>query len=381
MVIKVNSLEQQRRLGTTLKSPRWAVAYKFAAHQATTEILDIIVQVGRTGVLTPVAQLKPVECAGVIISRATLHNFDEIKRLDVKIGDRVVIERAGEVIPKVIKIIESVRTGKEKMLKIPKICPECGSEIIKEKEEEVAYRCINPSCPVQLEKGLIHFASRSAMDIEGMGEVVVEELVRKKMVKDFVDIYFLNKEDFLKLPLFKDKKADNLIAAIETSKKRTLDRLLYGLGIRHIGEKAAYVLAEHFGSLDKIMQSELDDFDSIYEIGRVMAESIVEFFKQPKVKNLIAKLKQTGINTKQPNREGVKKVLSGKTFVFTGELKDFSRNEAEGIVRQLGGNASSSVSKDTNFVVAGENPGSKYQKARSLGIKIIDEEKFKEMIK
>ena len=381
MVIKVNSLEQQRRLGSTLKSPRWAVAYKFAAHQATTELLDVIVQVGRTGVLTPVAKLKPVECGGVTISRATLHNFDEIKRLGVKIGDRIIIERAGEVIPKIIKVVESVRSGKEKALKVPKKCPECSSQVVKEKEEEVAYRCINPSCPIQLEKGLIHFASRSAMDIEGMGVSVVQELVRKGIVCDFSDIYFLKKEDFLKLTLFKDRKAKNLVSAIEASRKRSLDRLIYGLGIRHAGEKAAYVLAERFGSLDKIMQSKLQDFSSIYEIGEVMAGSIVEFFKQPKVKNLISKLKKSGINTKQPKRQGSKNILEGKTFVLTGELNGFSRKEAEAIVRQLGGNTASSVSKNTDFVVAGENPGSKYQKARSLKVKIIDEDVFEEMIK
>ncbi|MFC1645718.1 NAD-dependent DNA ligase LigA, partial [Candidatus Omnitrophota bacterium] len=222
MVIKVNSLEQQRLLGTTLKSPRWAVAYKFAAHQATTRLIDVIVQVGRTGVLTPVAMLKPVECGGVKISRATLHNFDEIERLCVRVGDRVIVERAGEVIPKIVKAVDSVRSGKEKIFKIPSKCPECKSDVVKEKEEEVAYRCINPSCPVQLEKGLLHFASRSAMDIEGMGESVVHDLVKNGIVSKFCDIYFLKKEDFLKLPLFKDKKADNLVQAIEASKKRPL---------------------------------------------------------------------------------------------------------------------------------------------------------------
>ncbi|MDD5006145.1 MAG: NAD-dependent DNA ligase LigA [Candidatus Omnitrophica bacterium] len=381
MVIKINSLEQQKILGETLKSPRWAVAYKFAAHQATTQLLDIIVQVGRTGVLTPVAVLKPVECAGVTISRATLHNFDEIKRLGIKIGDRVIIERAGEVIPKVIKTIDSVRTGKEKNLRIPTKCPECGSAIVKEKEEEVAYRCINPSCPVQLEKGLLHFASRSAMDIEGMGESVVRDLVDRKMIKDFSDAYFLKKEDLLKLSLFKEKKAENLLQAIEASKKRPLNRLLYGLGIRHVGEKAAYLIAERFVSLDKIMQAKADDFSAIYEIGEVMAKSIVEFFEQPKVKNLIAKLKKAEINTRQPKSEVSGGLLTAKTVVFTGELKSFSREDAEAIVRQLGGNAASSVSKNTDFVVAGENPGSKFKRAESLGVKIIKEEEFKKIIK
>ncbi len=381
MVIKVNSLEQQRLLGATLKSPRWAVAYKFAAHQATTKLLNIIVQVGRTGVLTPVAMLKPVECGGVTISRATLHNFDEIERLGVRIGDRVVVERAGEVIPKIIKAIESVRSGKEKKLIIPSKCPECDSAIVKEKEEEVAYRCIDPFCPVQLEKGLLHFASRGAMDIEGMGESVVSDLIERGMVENFCDIYFLKKEDFLKLPLFKEKKAENLVKAIEKSKRHPLSRLLYGLGIRHVGEKAAYVLAQRFSSLDKIIQAQVEDFSSIYEIGEVMAESIVEFFKQQKVKNLIAKLKRAGVNTKQPKTELLRGHLTGKTIVLTGELKSFSRKEAEDIVRKYGGSASSSVSKSTDLVVVGESPGSKLQRAKKLRLQIIDEKDFLKLIK
>lgn len=380
MVIKVNLLEQQKLLGSTLKSPRWAVAYKFAAHQATTKLLDIIVQIGRTGVLTPVAVLKPVECGGVTISRATLHNFDEIGRLGIKVGDRIIIERAGDVIPKIIRVVESVRTGKEKGLRIPSKCPECGFHVVKEKEGEVAYRCINPSCPVQIEKGLIHFASRLAMDIEGMGESIVRELVKKGMVKDFADIYFLKKEEFLNLPLFKDKKVQNLMEAIDTSKKRSLHRLLYGLGIRHVGEKATYVLAERFGTLEKIMQSKISDFSSIYEIGEVMAKSIVEFFKQSKVKNLVAKFKKAGINTKQPKTGVSHSFLSGKTIVFTGELKDFGRREAEMIIRQLGGNAASSVSKNTDFVVVGRVPGSKFRRAKSLGLKIINEREFKKLL-
>jgi DNA ligase (NAD+) len=381
MVIKVNSLEQQRMLGETLKSPRWAVAYKFAAHQATTKLLDIAVQVGRTGVLTPVANLSPVECGGVTISRATLHNFDEIERLDIRIGDRVILERAGDVIPKVIKVVTSVRTGKEKKLRIPDICPECGSAVVKEKEEEVAYRCINPSCPVQLEKGLLHFASRAAMDIEGMGESVVEFLVNRGMVKKFSDIYYLKKEDLLELPLFKDKKANNLIEAIQRSKQRPLNRLLYGLGIRHVGEKAAYILAEIFKSLDKVIEAKADDFSSIYEIGEVMTGSIVEFFKQPKTKDLIVRLEKTGINTKQPKSEFSRSFLTGKVLVFTGELKELDRKEAEAVVRKFGGNTSSSVSKNTDFVVTGENPGSKFKRARSLGVKIIDEKEFIELTK
>ncbi len=378
MVIKVNSLSQQKKLGFTLKSPRWAVAYKYPARQATTFVLNINLQVGRTGVITPVAQLKPVECAGVIIRHATLHNFDEIKRLNVKEGDRVLIERAGEVIPKIVKVVQS--KGRCAFI-IPKTCPICKGKVIKEKEEDVAYRCINPSCPAQLERGLIHFASRAAMDIEGMGEAVVEQLVRKRMVKDFADIYSLKKEDLLKLELFKEKKAQNLLDAIEKSKKQPLPRLIYGLGIRHVGEKAAYVLANKFTTLDNLIKAKQEDFDAIYEVGSVIAGSIVDFFTQESTNRLIKEFKEAGLNLQEKITSIKKSPLTGKTVVFTGELKNFSRSEVESLVRQFGGNVSSSVSKNTNFVVAGENPGSKYNTAKKLGVKIIGEKEFTEMIK
>jgi len=380
MVIKVNSFRQREILGTTMKSPRWAIAYKFPAQQATTKIKNIRVQVGRTGIITPVADLEPVRCGGVTISHATLHNFDEIKRLGVKIGDTVIVERAGEVIPKIVKVIESKRTGNEKNFKVPEKCPECGGEIVKEKEEEVAYRCINPSCPAQLIRGLIHFAKREAMDIEGLGEAVVQQLVEKKLVHDFADIYYLKKEDLLQLELFKDKKAQNLLDAIGKSKNRPLSRLLFALGIRNVGEKAAIVLAEKFLNIDNLMKATTDDLQKIYEIGPVMAESIVKFFKQPSTKKLIEKLKDAGVNMKEEIKKAPK-ILEGKTFVFTGELKSFSRNEAEAKVRELGGNATSSVSKKTGYVVVGEKPGSKFDKAKKLGIKIIDENEFLKMIK
>ncbi|MCM8795838.1 MAG: NAD-dependent DNA ligase LigA [Candidatus Omnitrophica bacterium] len=383
MVIKVNSLAQQEKLGFTLKSPRWAVAYKFPARQVTTRLKDITLQVGRTGVITPVAELEPVECAGVVISRATLHNFDEIQRLGVRIGDTVVVERAGEVIPKIVKVVESLRTGREKPFKIPRTCPVCGAIITKEKEEEVAFRCINPSCPAQIKERLLHFASRQAMDIEGMGEKVVEQLVEQGLVRDFADIYFLKKDDILKLELFKDKKTDNLLRAIEKSKTQPLSRLLYALGIRHVGEKAAYVLAKHFKSIDNLIKAKTQDFDAIYEVGMVMAESIVKFFKQDSIRQLIKKLKEAGINLKEEQVQVTVKEspFSDKTVVFTGELEGFTRNEAEALVRRLGGNPTGSVSKNTDFVVAGKNPGSKYDKAQKLGIKIIGEKEFKEMLK
>ena len=380
IVVKVNSFSQQEMLGATMKSPRWAIAYKYPAKQATTYVKNIIVNVGRTGVLTPVAELAPVECAGVTISHATLHNFDEIKRLDVRIGDRVIIERAGQVIPKIIKVVETVRTGKEKVFKIPKECPECSSSITKEKEGEVAYRCVNPSCPAQLERSLVHFASRLAMDIEGMGESAVGQLVKNKMARDLADIYFLKRGDFLKLDLFKDKKADNLISAIEKSKKQPLSRFIYALGIRHVGEKAAYTLGRRFGSLDKLSKATKEEFDSIYEIGDVMSESIVDFFKKRKIKELIAKFKKAGLSIREP-KSSRESIFTGKTFVFTGALSNFSRIQAEEAVRELGGSSLSDVSKNTSFVVIGSEPGSKFQKAKKLGVKIINEKEFMEMIK
>jgi DNA ligase (NAD+) len=381
MVIKVNSLDQQERLGYTMRSPRWAIAYKFPAQQATTTLKDIILQVGRTGVITPVAVLEPVECGGVTISRATLHNFDEIKRLDVRIGDRVIVERAGEVIPKIVKVVESVRKSRSEIFKLPERCPECGGRITKEKEEEVAYRCLNPSCPAQLERGLVHFASRNAMDIDGLGESVVEQLVRKEMVKDFADIYSLKKEDFLKLELFADKRAQNLLDAIEESKNRPLSRLLFALGIRHVGEKAAETLAEEFGSIDRLMEAKEEELERIPEVGPALAGSVREFFQQKEIKELINRLKKAGLNMVEERVERGPQILAGKTFVFTGELKSYSRTEAEEWVKNLGGKASSSVSRKTSYVVVGESPGSKYEEAKRLGIPILSEEGFEKLIK
>ncbi len=378
IVIKVNSMAQQKKLGFTLKSPRWAVAYKFPARQATTEVLRINVDVGRTGVITPTAELEAVECGGVIIRHATLHNFDEIKRLKLKEGDRVLIERAGDVIPKVVKVIKS--RGK-KPFPVPGACPVCSGKVIKEKEQDVAYRCINPSCPAQLERGLLHFASRGAMDIEGMGEAGVSQLVKLKLVRNFADIYKLREQDLLKLELFKDKKVENLLSAIEKSKSQPLSRLIYALGIRHVGEKAAYVLARQFKALDNLLAAKLEDLDKIYEVGPVVAKSIVDFFSQGQTRKVIEELKKADLNFKEIVSEVKSSALRGKTIVFTGELKDYSRMGAEELLRQYGGSPTSSVSEHTDFVVVGENPGSKYDKARKLGIKIISEKEFKEMLK
>jgi DNA ligase (NAD+) len=382
MVIKVNQLKYREKIGSTLKSPRWAIAYKFPARQATTIIKNVVMQVGRTGVITPVAELEPVECGGVIISRATLHNFDEIKRLGIKIGDTVLVERAGEVIPKIVKVIESKRTGKEKEIEVPKKCPVCGSNVVKE-EGEVAYKCPNSSCPAQVINSIIHFAKREAMDIEGLGESVAELLVERKLVKKLSDIYFLAKPQLLTLPLFKEKKATNLLTAIENSKKRPLSRLLYGLGIRHVGEKAAYVLAQRFKTMDRLMKASIAELQSIPEVGPVMARSIKEFFENKFTKEIIEDFKKVGVNMVETTSEEEKKfkqIFANMTVVFTGELDSMTRSKAEELVRQLGGNPSSSVSRSTSLVVVGRNPGSKYQKAKEYGVKMIDEQEFLKML-
>jgi len=378
IVVKVNSIFQQQRLGFTLKSPRWAVAYKFPAHQATTEVLKISINVGRTGIITPVAELKAVECGGVVIKNATLHNFDEIKRLDIKEGDRVLIERAGEVIPKVVKVVKGL--GKVPV-RIPKVCPVCEGEVVKEKEEDVAYRCINPFCPAQLERGLLHFSSRQAMDIEGLGESAVSQLVKLKLVRNFADIYKLKEGQLLKLDLFKDKKAKNLLSAIEKSKSRPLSRLIYGLGIRHIGEKAAYVLAREFQTMNNLIKANKEDFNAIKEIGPVMSESIFEYFSQSQTKALLVQLKESGLNFKEGVAQAISTALRDKVIVFTGELKNYSRYEAEELARNSGAIISSNVTKNTDLAVIGKNPGSKYERAKRLKTKIIDEEEFREMLK
>ena len=378
VVVKLNSFAQQKRLGFTAKSPRWAVAYKFPARQKTTKVIKIEVYVGRTGVITPTDTLDPVECAGVMISHATLHNFDEIKRLKLRESDMVLIERAGDVIPKVVKVVQHL--GKKPYL-MPFRCPACNGKIVKEKDLDVAYRCINPDCPAQLERALLHFSSRNAMDIEGMGERVISQLVSAKLVKSLADIYKLRKDTLLGLQLFKDKKADNLLEGILSSKRRSLSRLIFALGIRHVGEKAAYTLAGQFGTLDKLMHAGLDDLEAIGEIGPVMAFSVVNYFKLPQVKTLIRELEGFGLNFKEEKTPAPEGPLGAKTAVFTGELKSYSRTRAQQLWRSSGGKFSSSLSGKTDFLVAGEKPGSKLAKAKSLGVRVITESEFKEMLK
>ena len=378
IVIKINNFALQNTLGVTLKSPRWAVAYKFPAHQATTVVKDIEFGVGRTGIITPVALLDPVECGGVTISRVTLHNFDEVKRLDVRVDDTVLIERAGDVIPKVVKVIFSKRSGHAKKIVVPKKCPVCGSKIAKEKEDEVYWYCINPDCPARLKESVLHFASRSAMDIEGMGESLVDELIKRGIVKSLVDIYRLSEKDLLKLPLFKEKKARNIYSAIKKSKKNSLSRFLYGLGIPHIGEKAAKLLADKYRDIDKFSGIKSKDYENMPDVGPIMAESLENFFKDRKIKRMIDGFKKEGLILKEETMGA--NILSGKVFVFTGELSGISRFDAQKAVEALGGRWSSSVSRKTDFVVAGHNPGSKLNKAEELGIKIINEDEFRKLI-
>lgn len=376
-VIKVNAFALRQKAGFTHKAPRWAMAYKYEAQQSVTQVLGIEASVGRTGVITPVARLKPVTVGGVTISNASLHNFDEIRRLDLKIGDFVMIQRAGDVIPKVLKVMLEQRTRAVKTYAIPETCPECDAPIAKEKEIEVAYRCTNSGCPAQLARGLVHFASRDAMDIEGLGEMAVQQLVSRKLVNDLADVYFLERRDLLELELFADKKADNLLKALEKSKTRPLSRFLFGLGIRHVGEKAALTLAERFVTVASLAEAKEPDLRAIHEIGPVLAQSIVSFFALETTQALLRKFKRAGLAMKEPvSEKRTPQVLSGKTVVFTGELETLSRSQAEKYVRSLGGNATGSVSARTDFVVVGKAPGSKAAKAQRLGVKILTEAQF-----
>jgi DNA ligase (NAD+) len=380
LVIKVNRYNQQAVLGNTAKSPRWAIAFKYPAQQATTILEDVVFSVGRTGVITPVAKLKPVKCSGVLISNSTLHNFDEIKRLGLCLGDTVIIERAGEVIPKVIKVVVTARTGKEKEILIPKNCPSCKKDIYKD-AQEVAYKCLNPLCPAQIKRNIFHFASRGAMNIDGLGDSIIDQLADRKLIKNYADIYDLTKESFLSLDLFKDKRADNIIAEIEKSKIQPLSKLLFALGIKHVGAKNALVLAEHYKNIQNLMKAEFEDLSQIDEIGPIIAESIKEFFNREEVKAIMEKFITAGLNLQEPEKSGANLKFSGKTFVFTGELESMSRSEAINTLREFGGKDSTSVSKKTSFVVAGANPGSKFKKAEKLQVKIITEKEFLKMMK
>jgi DNA ligase (NAD+) len=381
-VVKVNDFHLQRLLGIKTREPRWATAYKFPAHQGTTRIKEIIPSVGRTGVITPVAFLEPVRIGGVTVSRSTLHNWDEIERKDIRIGDFVVVERAGEVIPHVVTVIKEKRTGKERKFPIPEKCPVCGSKVVRE-QGEVAVRCIGLDCPAQVQERIRHFASRGAMDIEGLGEKNVELLYSNGLISHFADIYKLKKEDILRLPRFAEKSAQNLIDAIEKSKHTTLARFFYALGILHVGEYAAKLLAKNFERLEELYNISHERITEIRQMGEKLANSVSDFFNDPDNIRTLEKLKQIGLNITNPDFEGKKKgrrPLEGLTFVITGTLPR-PRKELQDMIEKLGGHALSSVSKSTDYLIAGEEPGSKLQKAKSFGVKTISYEELLKIIR
>jgi DNA ligase (NAD+) len=380
LVVKVNSTALQDEFGTTNKAPRWAIAYKYAARQATTRVVAIVVQVGRTGALTPVANLDPVTLAGTTVSRATLHNQDEVKRLGVRIGDWVLIEKGGDVIPKVLKVIESKRTGEEKPFRMPKHCPVCGGEISKP-EGEVVSRCIAADCPAQLKGCLLHFASRRAMRIEGLGGSLVDQLVKSGKVRDAGDLYSLTLDDVASLERMAKKSASNLLAQIEASKQRDLSNLIYALGLRHVGDRTATTLARQFGSLDALSKASVEELDDIPEIGLTVAESVRDWFDDEGNIELCKRLEAAGVRTRlEKSSEPTNETLAGKLFVLTGALAGFTRDEARAAIESRSGRVTSSVSKKTDYVVAGEEAGSKLDKATELGVKVIDEATFKKML-
>ena len=382
VVVKVNSTALQEQFGATGKAPRWAVAYKYAARQATTKVNDIVVQVGRTGALTPVAMLEPVQLGGVTVARSTLHNEDEIERLGLLIGDFVLIERGGDVIPKVVKVIESKRTGKETKFSRPAECPICGG-LVSRPEGEAVSRCIAADCPAQLIGRLLHFASRRAMRIEGLGFALAEQLLEKKMVRDVADLYSLKLDDLASLERMAKKSASNVLGQIEASKSRDLWHLIYGLGIRHVGERTAGILARHFGSLDRLGAATVEELDEIHEIGLTMAQSIHDWFADPGNKELCRRLTEGGVRTEaigEPAGESTDQRFAGKVFVLTGTLPTMTRDEARGLIEAAGGRVTGSVSKKTDYVLAGADPGSKFDKANELGVAVIDEDEFKKML-
>lgn len=378
VVIKVDDLALQKKLGNVSRSPRWALACKFPAAQATTMVKKIDVQVGRMGTLTPVAIMEPVNVGGVMVSRATMHNEDEVLKKDVRVGDTVVIQRAGDVIPEVVRVIFEKRTGDEKPFKMPEHCPECGSEIVRY-EGEVAHRCVNISCPAQLKEHIRHFASRCAMDIEGLGEKVSAKLFDAKLITDPADLYYLTKEQLIALDRQAEKSAQNLIDAIHKSKNPPLDKFIYALGIRHVGERTAKLLADHFGSIENLMSAKGEDLTALNEIGSEIAASIVEFYHEHKNIDVMNKFSKAGVNP-QKKEINTNAPLRGKSFVFTGAMESMGRNEAKTIVENLGGTIHSSVTKKTTYVVAGSDAGSKLDKAKSSGIKIINEDEFLKLI-
>ena len=377
-VVKINSLSQREELGTTAKCPKWAVAYKYPPEIKETKLTDIVIQVGRTGVLTPNAILKSVRLAGTTVSRATLHNIDYIKEKDIRIGDTVLVQKAGDIIPEVVSVVKEKRDGSEKAFEMPKTCPVCGADVYRE-DGESAVRCTGAECSAQLARHIIHFASRDAMDIEGMGPAMVEKLLENKIIASVSDIYNIKAEQISSLEKMGEKSSANLISAIEKSKSNELSRLIYALGIRHVGARNAYILALHFGSMDSLMQADVEKLSLIDEIGEIIAKSIVNYFEQRQNRQIIEELRKYGLNfiCNEKNTEGV---FTGKTFVLTGTLPTMNRNEASKLIKDNGGKVSSSVSKKTDFLLAGDEAGSKLDKANSLGIRVISEEELLNMI-
>ena len=379
VVVKVDKYSYQQKLGQTSRNPRWAIAYKFPPEEEVTCILDIRVNVGRTGTLTPVAELDPVKVAGSTISNATLHNEDEIKRKDVMIGDWVVIHKAGDVIPEIVKVIKERRDGSQKKFRMPDRCPACGSDVVRT-EGEVALRCTSMACSAQQFERIVHFAG--AMDIEGLGPAIVEKLLNKKLIRDAPDIYYLKYDDIFSLENFKEKSTSNLLKSIANSKQRSLSRLLFAMGIRHVGYHTAEILTKVFPDLDSLMKAGFERIEEIKEIGPKIAESVVSFFGQEQNLRVIEKLRKAGVNFGSAQKKvSEKEAFAGKTFVLTGKLDDFSRDEAGEIIENFGGRVTSSVSKSTDMVLAGKDPGSKLDDAMRLNIKVISEEDFKKMIK
>lgn len=382
MVIKVNNLKQREVMGYTAKSPRWAIAYKFPAEQKKTKIIDIIVEVGRTGTITPTAVLEPVRLAGTSVSRATLHNEDYIREKDIKINDVVLVQKAGDIIPQVVEVIKEERTGDELSFEMPKKCPVCSEPTVR-LEGEVAVKCINMSCPAQIRRGIIHFVSRDAMNIDGLGESIITLLLNEKIIEDVADLYSIKKEDVVNLERMGDKSANNLVKSIKKSKENDLWRLINGLGIKFVGVKGAKILAKNFDSLDSIIKASFEDLINLEEFGEIMAKSVIEFFKEEKNLNVIDKLKNAGVNmnAEDDSNNDIPKIFEGMKIVLTGTLPTLKRNDAKEIIESRGGKATSSVSKSTTFVLAGEEAGSKLTKANELGIKVIDENEFIELAK
>jgi len=380
LVVKVNSTALQEDFGATNKAPRWAIAYKYAARQVTTQVLSITVQVGRTGALTPVANLEPVSLAGTTVARATLHNPDEVKRLGIRIGDWVLIEKGGDVIPKVLKVIESKRTGDEKSFRMPRKCPVCGGEISRP-EGEVVSRCIAADCPAQLKGRLLHFASRRAMRIEGLGDSLVDQFVGSGKVRDAGDLYALTLDDIASLERMATKSASNLLAQIEASKDRDFSNLIYALGLRHVGDRTATTLARHFGSLDRLSKATVEELDDVPEIGLTVAQSVRDWFDDEGNLDLCRRLEAAGVRTRLQKTAGpTDDKFAGKIFVLTGTLQSYTRDEAKAAIEDRGGRVASSVSKKTDYLIAGEEAGSKLDKATSLGVTVVDEESFKKML-